>query len=241
MGERERVSSRTHWETFTWDSSVTDAPGKSVWPEHRHCLKLWQRERETKASGSNCRPWGNKEMGRNREEGTQSEEKEIRWRKIGKEDREEKQRESTSPLSCVKIEACSLGHLLFSLTFCYLSLICFYLFTSLKSSCLHKLLLPFPRCLTLCFFSSFFSLPPLSLSFHYWLEIWKACSSAPASVNPLPKHLSNARNLEMLKKNHTTTTTTTVLNTGLILARVATSWDVCVFSISSSEQSGWVW
>lgn len=163
MGERERVSSRTHWETFTWDSSVTDAPGKSVWPEHRHCLKLWQRERETKASGSNCRPWGNKEMGRNREEGTQSEEKEIRWRKIGKEDREEKQRESTSPLSCVKIEACSLGHLLFSLTFCYLSLICFYLFTSLKSSCLHKLLLPFPRCLTLCCFSSFFFLSPLFL------------------------------------------------------------------------------
>lgn len=41
---------------------------------------------------------------------------------------------------------------------------------------------------------------PLSLSFSCWLEICEACSSAPASVNPLPKHLSNARNLEMLKK-----------------------------------------
>lgn len=90
-------------------------------------------------------------------EETERREHRVRRRKF---DREEKQRESTSSLSCVKIEACSLGHLLFSLTFCYLSLICFYLFTSLKSSCLHKLLLPFPRCLTLCCFSSFFFSPP---------------------------------------------------------------------------------
>lgn len=72
----------------------------------------------------------------------------------------------------------------------------------------------------------FLLLPPLPLSFSCRLEICKACSSAPASVNPLPKHLSNARNLEMLKKKRKKkhdTTTTTVLNTGLILARVATS------------------
>lgn len=140
---------------------------------------------------------GNKEMGRNREERTEHMKREWRDENVvdlrGKEEGKRTQ--------SVKVEASSLGCLLFGLTFRRSALIHLYLFTSLKSSCLHKLFLPFPCCLTLsCFF---LRLSPLSLSFSCWLEICKACSSAPASVNPLPKHLSNARNLEMLKKNTT--------------------------------------
>lgn len=136
--------------------------------------------------------------------------------------RAERKREgSVLPLVCMKVEASSLGCLL-SLTFCcsaarflplYLSQVIMFTQAAPAISPLSNPLLFFPP--------SFLS--PLSLSFSCRLEICEACSSAPASVNPLPKHLSNARNLEMLKKNHTTTTTTTVLNAGLVLARVAAS------------------
>lgn len=99
-------------------------------------------------------------------------------------------------LACVKVEVSSLVSILFSLTFCLPAFI-HHSFTS--QVIMFTQAVPAISLLSnpLLFFSFF---PPLSLSFSCWLEICKACSSVPGAVNPLPKHLSNARNLEMLKK-----------------------------------------
>lgn len=112
---------------------------------------------------------GNKEIGRNREERREHMKRERGDGDVQRDGAKEKNeqiegkrrkgdRERERKGECVKVEASSLGYLLFSLTFLCSALIHFYLFTSLKSSCLHKLLLPFPCCLTLCCFSSFFPL-----------------------------------------------------------------------------------